>query len=70
LGFKKKYNTTFIQHYFIVLPKGFNDFKIQEEEVAQVKWFSRDELLKNIEENPDIFFKGIEELIEFDWNKI
>ena len=62
-GFNKKYDDCFSQFYFLVLPKGFNDFKIQEEEVFQVKWFSRDELLKNINENPGIFFNGIKDLI-------
>jgi len=46
-------------------PAGF--FKIREEEVAEVKWFSVDELKKMIENHPEIVVKSLLELPEGLW---
>jgi isopentenyldiphosphate isomerase len=62
LGSKKRQKTDhnyFSQVFFLELPVGFNDFKIAKDEVAEVKWFSKEELKKELEENPDEFLKGI-----------
>lgn len=61
-GIKKRSKTQwnyFSQEFLLILPKGFNDFKIQEDEVAEVKWFSREELIKQLKEKPDDFLQGI-----------
>ena len=47
--------------FLLTLPAGFNDFKILEDEVAEVKWFTEDELKKELKEHPDNFLKGIHE---------
>lgn len=63
-GIKKRRNTKwnyFVQDFLLTLPAGFSDFKIQEDEVAEIKWFSEEELKKELKENPDDFLKGIHE---------
>ena len=64
LGKKRRVSTKyqyFSQEFLLTLPSGFNNFKIQEDEVAEIKWFTEDELRKELRENPDIFLKGIHE---------
>lgn len=63
-GIKKRRKTKwnyFAQEFLLTLPVGFNNFKIQEDEVAEIKWFSEEELKKELKENPDQFLKGIHE---------
>jgi isopentenyl-diphosphate delta-isomerase len=57
---KTKYNY-FAQEFLLTLPVGFSDFKLAEDEVAEVKWFSEEELRKELKENPEDFLKGIHE---------
>lgn len=57
---KGKYNY-FNQKFLLTLPAGFNDFKVAKDEVAEIKWFSKEELKKELKENPDEFLKGIHE---------
>jgi len=59
---KTKYNY-FAQEFLLVLPSGFNDFKVEEDEVADVRWFTEEELKKELKENPDNFLKVIHEHI-------
>lgn len=59
---KVKWNY-FVQEFSLTLPAGFNDFKVAKDEVAEVKWFSEEELKKELKENPDEFLKGIYERI-------
>lgn len=64
LGEKKRQRTKwnyFSQEFLLTLPAGFNDFKVAEDEVAEVKWFSEEELRKELKENPNDFLKGIHE---------
>ena len=49
----------FSQWYTLVVDKPAEAFTIQEEEVQQVKWFSRDELAKELRDNPDNYLKGL-----------
>lgn len=62
LGIKKrqrnKYNY-FSQEFLLTLPSGFSDFKIQEEEVAEIRWFTVEELKNKLEINPKIFLPMI-----------
>jgi isopentenyl-diphosphate delta-isomerase len=65
-GIKKRRNAKwnyFNQEFLLVLPTGFNDFKIQEDEVSEVKWFTKEELIKELKDYPDNFLKGIHERI-------
>lgn len=45
----------FGQWYFCKIDKAVEDFQIQEEEVDEVKWFSKDELLGQMDRNPGLF---------------
>ncbi len=60
---KKKYNDCFTQLFSLVLPVGFSDFVIQKEEVDRVRWFTREELIKNLKDNPNDFMTEINDLI-------
>lgn len=40
-------------------PSGFNDFTIQEDKVAEVRWFTEEELRNEIKDNPDMFLRGV-----------
>ncbi len=53
----------FSQEFLLTLPSGFNNFKIQEDEVAEIKWFTEEDLKKEIKENPHIFLKVIHDQI-------
>lgn len=66
LGPKKLRKATwsyFVQEFELTLPAGFNDFEIQQTEVAEVKWFTEEELRKKLRESPDNFFQGVHERI-------
>ncbi|HNW71777.1 MAG TPA: NUDIX domain-containing protein [Candidatus Paceibacterota bacterium] len=60
---KTNYNY-FAQEFLLELPAGFNDFKIQEVEVAQIKWFTKEELKKELQEHPDNFLSLIKNKID------
>ncbi|MCK5491238.1 MAG: NUDIX domain-containing protein [Candidatus Pacebacteria bacterium] len=48
----------FLQWYTVKMNQPLEKFKIQEREVAEVKWFSKEEIKKKIEENPDDFINS------------
>jgi 16S rRNA (adenine1518-N6/adenine1519-N6)-dimethyltransferase len=45
----------FTQLFQLVIDKPVEEFKIQEQEVAEVRWFSKQALAKELEEHPDEF---------------
>lgn len=49
----------FTQWYELTLDKPAADFVIQEEEVRAVKWFTRNELEKELREHPEKYLKGL-----------
>lgn len=49
----------FDQWYTLVVNKPAGDFVIQEDEVEQVKWFTRAELEKELREHPEKYLKGL-----------
>jgi isopentenyl-diphosphate delta-isomerase len=51
----------FVQRFNLVLDRNLSEFKIQKDEVVEIKWFTRDELLKELKEHPDDFLKDIHE---------
>ncbi len=64
MGEKKRKKTKwnyFVQEFLLTLPVGFNDFKIQKNEVEEIRWFTKEELKKKLKENPDNFLTGIHE---------
>lgn len=59
---KGEYNF-FCQGYLTIIDKKLNEFIIQKEEVEEIKWFKKEELLKELEQNPDQFLKPIKECV-------
>ncbi|MFA6301101.1 MAG: NUDIX domain-containing protein [Candidatus Paceibacterota bacterium] len=49
----------FVQRFDIVIDKDISEFEIQEEEVAEIKWFTKEQLKKELTEHPDDFLKSI-----------
>ncbi|HSW74542.1 MAG TPA: NUDIX domain-containing protein [Candidatus Saccharimonadales bacterium] len=54
----------FSQLYKLVVNKPAEDFMIQEEEVEQVKWFTRSELEQELREHPDNYLTGLDRAME------
>jgi isopentenyldiphosphate isomerase len=48
----------FTQWFILVIDKPLDYFKIQEEEVDSIKWFTKEELNRKMEESPDKFIKS------------
>lgn len=49
----------FGQWYFCTIDKSAKDFRLQENEVEKVMWISRDDLIKDIEINPDKYVSSL-----------
>jgi isopentenyl-diphosphate Delta-isomerase len=52
----------FGQWYTLVVDKPADEFVIQNEEVAQVRWFNRAELMRNLKDHPEHYLR------DMDWN--
>jgi len=48
----------FSQWFTVNIDEELDYFKIQEEEVEQIKWFSKEEVIKTLKENPNFFTPG------------
>lgn len=62
LGEKRRRKTQwnyFAQEFLLTLPSGYSDFKLQDSEVAEIKWFTPSELKKELSANPDSFVQWI-----------
>lgn len=57
-------NKKFSQIFFLTLDWQLDQFKIQEEEVEQIKWFDRDELLLELKTNPNNFTPSVHNLMK------
>lgn len=57
---KSKYNH-FTQWFLLKLDKNISEFKKQEEEVEELRWFSKEELLNWFENEPENFLKSMNE---------
>lgn len=58
-----KYNF-FCQRFLLVTDKEIGDFAIQEDEVEQIKWFKKGELLEELKNNPDKFVGSIKDCVD------
>jgi len=54
----------FTQWFISIIDKPSKDFKIQEEEVVEVKWFSKEELLEQLKNNPKEFVPKMKEYFD------
>lgn len=53
----------FLQWYTAEINNPAEEFKIQESEVAKVRWFTRNELKKKLQENPSEFIYSVDQWI-------
>ncbi len=51
----------FTQWFTAVIDKNTDEFKIQDNEVEEVRWISKERLLKELKENPDSFVPNFDE---------
>ena len=54
----------FCQWYLANINKKLSEFKVRREEVAEIKWFSKQELLTEFKKNPDEFLTTMKQWIE------
>ncbi len=54
----------FTQWFTVNIDRDIKDFKIQEDEVEKIKWFSEDEILKILKEDPKFFLSGVKHWIK------
>ncbi len=54
----------FVQWYLLECDKSISEFRIQEEEVEEVKWFSEEELKRELKDNPDNFLDTMNQWVE------
>jgi isopentenyldiphosphate isomerase len=60
----ERFSGHFGQLFFVVVDKHASEFKIQESEVEQIKWFSRNELLEELKQNPEKFVKAVARCVD------
>lgn len=59
----------FTQWFTVNIDKNIENFKIQEDEVEQIKWFSKKEILKINEKDSKFFLAGVKNWIKLFLNK-
>ncbi|MBI2668078.1 NUDIX domain-containing protein [Candidatus Woesearchaeota archaeon] len=59
----------FIQWYTLNIDKEIDEFEIQESEVEEIKWFSPEEIKKQLKENPKEFTPAIKEYFKLSYMK-
>ena len=53
-----KYNY-FVQWFTLTTDEAISEFKIQKDEVEEIKWFTKEELLSKLESHPENFTPGM-----------
>lgn len=54
----------FCERFLLVTDKEADEFRIQEDEIEQIKWFKKAELLKELKSNPDKFVSSVKDFME------
>lgn len=54
----------FTQWYLLNLDRALSDFEINEEEVAEIRWFSKNKLLQQIHDHPDRFLAKMKQWVD------
>ena len=54
----------FCQWYLLNIDKPINEFIIDRKEVDSIRWFSKDDISKDIQDSPDKFLKNMKQWIE------
>lgn len=55
----------FTQWFFALVNKDLKEFTIQQEEVEKIKWYTKEELLKELTDYPDNFLNSIKDCVNF-----
>ncbi len=55
----------FTQRFFALVDKEIDEFTIQKEEVEKIKWFTKEELLTELNRFPNKFLKSIKDSVTF-----
>lgn len=55
----------FLQWYYLKIDKHLEDFTIQHEEIEQIKWYKKDELMIEIQKNPKNFSEWILKFMKY-----
>jgi len=55
----------FTQWFFALVDKNIEEFTIQKEEVEKIKWFVKEDLIKELNGSPDKFLKSMKDCINF-----
>jgi len=55
----------FTQWFFATVDKEVTEFTIQKEEVEKIKWFTKKELLEELNSSPEKFLKSIKKCVDF-----
>lgn len=56
----------FCQWYGVTIDEPASVFKIQEEEVEQIKWINYDELLQDVEKHPEKYVQGLKRFLQIE----
>lgn len=59
----------FTQSYALSLDQDINEFKIQEDEVEAIRWFTPEELKHELKEHPEKFLSSVESILNYLNNK-
>lgn len=54
----------FLKIFFVTLNKSLESFKLREEEVEEIRWFSLNEIKEKLNSNRNYFVKGLDSFIE------
>jgi isopentenyldiphosphate isomerase len=59
-----KEHNHFAQWYFLTIDKDVKDFKLDPIEVAEVKWSTKEYIIKDVKQNPSKYVKGMPEILK------
>jgi isopentenyl-diphosphate delta-isomerase len=54
----------FVQRYLAIVDKPEKDFTVNQDEVAEIKWFKKEELRQKLQEDPNQFLKTTKKWLE------
>jgi len=60
---EERYNH-FTQWFLVVLDKGIEEFSIEEDEIEEIRWFTKEEFLEELKQKPDEFLVKMKDYVE------
>ena len=61
---KQGHHNYFCQWFVAIVDKNISDFKIQEEEVEQIRWISKQELIEDLSKNPSRYVPSMKDVLD------